>query len=430
MWNQSAILFRLVVLAALPAATAATADAAHLNLGTHQDADHQHHRDLRGKKTVKSNCKVTDSTDVAVYVGDGTGASSRLWAEALVDFWRTGRRVPGGAARLNAGGSASGTTFAGDPDLEYVTLSTREFEACSAAEFFGLDFFFMPGGSAYEIQDALQSEGKDKLTAYLDNGGSYVGMCAGGYYATRGYYWKGYDGAPTDNCKDKFCRYETSGTYSFSSATEDFTVHEWNGRSYHSDLLAYGPLAQVLVEGPIEEIAGPWRADSDPDAPYDSHLLRTDDPAMPYLRSIYWGGATEGYVHTSAAAAAAWGTEHAHFVRDAAGGRNDDLVSPADDGALWPLVQRVSLRGPFAACAPTVLNPGDRRPRSSTLHRGCSARRAGRRPRRTRRPHKLGAGQSVGGGERARGEDGEAEHLGAESSVKGSHLRLHDSERS
>ena len=32
--------------------------------------------------------------------------------------------------------------------------------------------------------------------------------------------------------------------------------------------------------------------------------------------------------------------------------------------------------------------------------------------------------RGVGGGERARGDDGEAEHLGPESSVKGSHLRL------
>ena len=326
MWTKSAIVFRLIVLAAL----AAVVPAARLHLGT-RGADQQQHRALKGPPV--RNCKVTGSTKVAIYVGGGTGASSKLWAEALIDFWKTGKIKPGDSTDLNDGG---GKTFAGDATLEYLTLDNSEFEACSASDFANLDFFFMPGGSAYVIQDSLQAEGKAKLTAYLDGGGSYVGMCAGGYYAARGYYWKGYDGAPTDNCKDQFCRYEISGTFSFSSNTQDFTVHEWNGNSYHSDLLAYGPLSQVLVEGPIEEIAGPWRADSNPDAPYDSHLLKTDDPAMPYLRSIYWGGATERYIHTSDAAASSWGTEHAHFVNDT-DALNIDLPSPADDGTLWSL---------------------------------------------------------------------------------------------
>ena len=327
------ILFRLIALAAhaavvVPADTQSAAD-----------ADQPHVlRILKRKKPkpVARDCKVTSSTNVAIYVGDGTGDSSKLWAEALVDFWKTGKLIPGGSAYLNDGPNK--TPFPGDPSLDYVTLNTNEFGLCSASDLAGLDFFFMPGGSAYLIQDALGSAGKAKLTAYLDNGGSYVGMCAGGYYAARGYYWKGYDGAPTDNCKDKFCRYETAGTFSFSSATQDFTVHEWGGTSYHADLLAYGPLSQILVEGPIEEIAGPWNAQlSDPDAPYDSHLLRTDDSDMPYLRSVYWGGATERYLYTSDAAASSWGTEHAHFVTDAADGFNVDLDSPADAGTLWSL---------------------------------------------------------------------------------------------
>lgn len=92
----------------------------------------------------------------------------------------------------------------------------------------------------------------------MNQGGNYVGFCAGGYYLARGYYWKGDDGAPTDNCRNKFCRYEVSGTYSYDENTKDFITHEWGGTSYHSHLMAYGPLSQVIVEGPIEEIAGPW----------------------------------------------------------------------------------------------------------------------------------------------------------------------------
>jgi hypothetical protein len=271
-------------------------------------------------------CKITVSTNVAIYTGDGIGPNSKLWAEHLIDFWKTGKREPGGLTNRNADG---GETWNGDSSLEYVTLTEKEFEDCADPDFAGLDLFFMPGGSAYEIQDTLGSNGKARLTAFLNGGGNYVGICAGGYYAAKGYYWKGDDGAPTDNCKNQFCRYEVAGTFSYDTTTEDFTKHEWGGTSYHSNLLAYGPLAKVLVEGPIEEIAGPWHVDSNPNHPYDSHLLKTDDPNMPELRSIYLGGATERYIYTNSS----WGTEHAHFDVDVTG--NNDLDFPENGTTLW-----------------------------------------------------------------------------------------------
>ena len=277
-----------------------------------------------------SSCKIVDGTDVAIYIGTGTGASSRLWAEALIDFWKTGARAPGSATALNAGG----TTWAGQADIQYATLNLSEFNACTADDLAKAALFFMPGGSAYEIQDSLGSSGKAALTSFLDQGGHYVGMCAGGYYAAAGYYWKGDDGAPVDNCKDQFCRYGITGTFSYDTATRNFTRHEWNGTSYHSDLLGYGPLSDVYVEGPIEEIAGPWRADSNPNHPYDSHRVYTNDGLMPSLRVIYWGGATENYIHTPTSTWGGQAVEHAHFEQDPMG--NQDLFFP-EDRSLWAL---------------------------------------------------------------------------------------------
>ena len=273
-------------------------------------------------------CKISPDTNVAVYVGGGIGSNSRLWTEALLHFWQTGQRAPGEEIALNANGALN---WSGDERINYVTLTLAEFEACSAADLQTLDFFIMPGGSAYEIQYNLRQNGKASLTAYLDGGGNYLGICAGGYYAMKGYYWKGDDGSPTDNCRNQFCRYETNGTFSFDSSTADFTQHEWGGTSYHADLLAYGPLAEVLVEGPIEEIAGPWHADSNPNHPYDSHVLTTNDEQAPTLRAIYWGGATENYLYTSNPT---WGENHAVYGSDAAG--NLDLDFP-QDGSLWAL---------------------------------------------------------------------------------------------
>lgn len=275
-----------------------------------------------------ASCKVTASTDVGIYVGSGTGANSQLWAEALIEFWKTGLREPGVPGQLNASGQS---VWMGDNSLDYVTLTLSEFNACSASDFANLKLFFMPGGSAYEIQDSLGADGKTKLTSFLDGGGNYVGICAGGYYAAKGYYWKGDDGAPTDNCKNQFCRYEIAGTFSYDTGTQDFTVHEWGGTSYHSNLLGYGPLANVYVEGPIEEIAGPWHIDSNPNHPYDSHLITTDDAVMPELRVLYWGGSTENYLYTDGTG---WGTPHAHFAADPVS--NNDLDFP-QSGNLWAL---------------------------------------------------------------------------------------------
>ena len=273
-------------------------------------------------------CKISADTDVAVYVGGGIGANSRLWTEALLHFWQTGHRAPDEAVSLNPNGTS---TWSGDEQINYVTLTLAEFEACGPSDLQNLSFFIMPGGSAYEIQYNLGQSGKELLTAYLDSGGNYLGICAGGYYAMRGYYWKGDDGAPTDHCRNQFCRYETNGTFSFDPGTADFTRHEWGGTSYHANLLAYGPLSDVLVEGPIEEIAGPWHADSNPNHPYDSHLVTTNDPQTPTLRTIYWGGATENYLYTSNSS---WGDPKAFYSSDTAG--NHDLDFP-QDGALWAL---------------------------------------------------------------------------------------------
>ena len=41
-----------------------------------------------------------------------------------------------------------------------------------------LSLLVMPGGSAYEIQDALGSGGMADITNYLDQGGNYLGFCA------------------------------------------------------------------------------------------------------------------------------------------------------------------------------------------------------------------------------------------------------------
>jgi len=97
------------------------------------------------------------------------------------------------------------------------------------------------------------------------------------------------------------------------------------------DFSRKGPLANVIVEGPIEEIAGPWAVASNPNAPYDSHVVQPTDPQVPLLRQIYYGGATENYIYTNTSESN-WGTELAYFR---SGSHDGDLSFP--DNSLWTL---------------------------------------------------------------------------------------------
>lgn len=138
-------------------------------------------------------CKITPgATKVGIYIGSGIDPSSSKWAQALASFWQTGMRGPPGSGYENTPLNVNGgATYTGDATIEYVTLTNSEMERCYNDELDSLSLFVVPGGTAYGIQDAIGSNGKAAIKRYLDNGGNYIGFCAGGYYLASGYYWKG-----------------------------------------------------------------------------------------------------------------------------------------------------------------------------------------------------------------------------------------------
>jgi len=50
--------------------------------------------------------------------------------------------------------------------------------------------FFMPGGADRYYAELLNGEGNAALHTYVKSGGSYVGICAGAYYACRALFWR------------------------------------------------------------------------------------------------------------------------------------------------------------------------------------------------------------------------------------------------
>ena len=58
----------------------------------------------------------------------------------------------------------------------------------------GLDNFSMlciPGGDMYQYARDLSSSGKNKIINFISNGGGYIGICGGAYFAAEKVYWQG-----------------------------------------------------------------------------------------------------------------------------------------------------------------------------------------------------------------------------------------------
>lgn len=49
--------------------------------------------------------------------------------------------------------------------------------------------FFMPGGASRYVSDKMRGAGNAAIRAYVENGGVYVGICAGAYYACADIQW-------------------------------------------------------------------------------------------------------------------------------------------------------------------------------------------------------------------------------------------------
>ena len=171
-------------------------------------------------------CPIKDTTDFVYYSGSGASSLSQSWMVHFLDWWK-----------------------AQDPDIDYMDLSAAEVSACDLTSFPDLAMYIQPGGNAYLAQRSLRNGGKSRINAFLDNGGSYFGACAGWFFAAGDYVWQ-------DNYYD------------------------------HANLLGAYPAA---VEGSIREIA-----DYDAGSGYAVTQLDNGHSAL------YWGGPTIGYEYTAA----------------------------------------------------------------------------------------------------------------------------------
>lgn len=179
-------------------------------------------------------CPIQPDTDIVVYVETGNGGVwdvNVTWFQTFLDWWKSY-----------------------NPEMNYVMLNAQDVtNNCVLSSYPNLKLYIQPGGDAYKMQKTLRQNGKDNIVNYLNDGGAYVGVCAGFYYAATDYYWQ--DG-----------------------------YYDW------SYLLGLFP----TVEGSIVEI-------QDFDVPPGYAITGViDNVDNQKLQMVYYGGPTRGYVYTPA----------------------------------------------------------------------------------------------------------------------------------
>jgi glutamine amidotransferase-like uncharacterized protein len=186
--------------------------------------------------TTNSGGKLSADTTVVVYGDTAGGVTSQTvaWVTHFLDWWQTY-----------------------DNSIKYVVLSANDLKSSQnvLSNYPNIRLYFQPGGNAFTQQLALGSTGKANINGYIDSGKTFVGICAGFYYATSSYWWNNYG--------------------------------NWNLYQYPNLLGKY----PTTVEGSISSIQYYY---SDP--VNTSYTVTTMSNGN---RMIYWGGPTIGYLKTA-----------------------------------------------------------------------------------------------------------------------------------
>src|SRR3989344_2656154 len=117
-------------------------------------------------------CPIQQDTQIVVYGDTGTGGvggPSKSWITHFFDWWKLQ-----------------------DVGVKYVFVDRNDVKTdCNLANYPNVKLYVQPGGNAYYQQNALGSTGRTKILNYLDSNRSYLGICAGAFYAANDYYWQG-----------------------------------------------------------------------------------------------------------------------------------------------------------------------------------------------------------------------------------------------
>ncbi len=104
---------------------------------------------------------ISYSKEIAIFSGDGTWNDGIIAIESFLDYYN------------------------------YSHKRIYENEFISLEKLKQYDAIIIPGGYAYNYTVGLKKIGIDNLRKYVSEGGSYIGICAGAYFASKTVEWEG-----------------------------------------------------------------------------------------------------------------------------------------------------------------------------------------------------------------------------------------------
>ena len=76
--------------------------------------------------------------------------------------------------------------MAGKPGAVVVRVCGDDIRAGALDQF---NVIAVPGGSGSKEAATIGEDGRDRIRKFVENGGGYIGICAGAYLATSGFSW-------------------------------------------------------------------------------------------------------------------------------------------------------------------------------------------------------------------------------------------------
>lgn len=113
----------------------------------------------------------------------------------------------------------------------------------------------VPGGNMYDYAQDISSEGKENIRNFVRDGGSYIGICGGAYFASEEVYWRG---SRLPMTPLRLFSGKATGPINEIMAYPDYTMCKMNlmnvdhpiaqyGRNFESVLYYWGP---ALIPNP------------------------------------------------------------------------------------------------------------------------------------------------------------------------------------
>lgn len=130
-----------------------------------------------------SKCPIQNSTNIVYSTVNGVGPASQIWVEDFLWWWKSH-----------------------DPSIEYMAMTSQDFQYCDLASYDNLRIYVNPGGNTYDQLTAIGPVGAESIKKFVtrdqSNPSAYVGFCAGGYLASSDYIWESvYEGPDYYNYK-------------------------------------------------------------------------------------------------------------------------------------------------------------------------------------------------------------------------------------